>query len=154
MTGQNLVSDILRFGPGLPMIVTSLEVIPIVDRSSRRSLLVELRVMIEVVVKAKNPARFSINDQGCIGSYLPVWELGNEINFRPSVSVVRTSLERNVDVTGVLKIPGGVAAGIDHREEITVLCRDDCGNPEVLGSTVSLREDHLAKSIRNSRNFE
>ena len=129
------------------MIVTGLQVIPIVDRRSRRSLLVELRVMIEVVVKAKNPARFSINDQGCIGSYLPVWELGNEINFRPSVSVVRTSLERNVDVTGVLKIPGGVSAGIDHCEEISVLGRDEGGNPEVLGPAVSLGKNYFTKGI-------
>ncbi|MBT3637249.1 MAG: hypothetical protein HN531_09930, partial [Opitutae bacterium] len=40
---------------------------------------------------------------------------------------------------------------IDYREEITVLGRDEGGNPEVLGSTVSLREDHLAKSIGQER---
>ena len=74
MTGQNLIPDILRLGPGLPMIVTGLEVIPIVDRRSGWSLLVELRVVIEVVVKAENPACFSIHDQGGIGSHLSVRE--------------------------------------------------------------------------------
>ena len=129
------------------MIVTGLEVIPIVDRRSGRSLLVELRVVVEVVVKAKNPARFSIHDQGGIGSHLPVRELGNELNFRPSVAIIRTSLERNVDVTVVLKIPGGVAAGIDHCEEISVLCRDEGGNPEVLGPAVSLGKNYFSKGI-------
>jgi hypothetical protein len=151
MTGQNLITDIPRFGPGLPMIVTGLEVITIVDRRSRRPLLVEIGVVIEVVVKAENPACFSIHDQGGIGSHLPVRKLGNEIDITPSIAIVRTSLERDVDVAGVLKIPGGVAAGIDYREEITVLGRDDCRNPEVLGSTVSLRENHLAKGIGQER---
>ena len=103
--------------------------------------------MIEVVVKAENLAGFSIHDQGGIGSYLSVGEVCNKANFRPSVSIVRASLERDVNVAGVLKIPGGVAAGIDYREEISVLCRDDCGNPEVLGAPISLGENHLAKSI-------
>ena len=129
------------------MIVTRLEIIAVVDRRSRWSLLVELGVVIEVVVKAENLAGFSIHDQGGIGSYLSVGEVCNKANFRPSVSIVRASLDRDVNVAGVLKIPGGVAAGIDHCEQITVLCRDDCGNPEVLGSTVSFREDHLAKGI-------
>ena len=48
----------------------------------------------------------------------------------------------------MLKIPGGISAGIDHCEEISVFCRDEGGNPEVLGPAVSLREDHLAKGIR------
>ena len=143
VTGQYLVPNIPRFGPGLPMIVTGLEVIPIVDRRSRRPLLVELGVVVEVVVKAKNPARITIKDQGGIGSNLSVREISHEFDISPRVSVVRASLVGNVDVAGVLKISGGVAAGIDHCEEISVLGRDDCGNSEVLGSTVSLREDHL-----------
>ena len=143
VTGQYLVPNIPRFGPGLPMIVTGLEVIPIVDRRSRRPLLVELGVVVEVVVKAKNPACFTIKNQGGIGPNLSVREISHEFDVSPRVSVVRTSLERDVNVAGVLKIPSGVAAGIDHREEITVLGRDEGGNPEVLGSTVSLREDHL-----------
>ena len=151
MSGQYLVPDIPRFGPGLSMIVTALEVVTVVDRRSRRPLLVELGVVVEVVVKAKNPARITIKDQGGIGSNLSVREISHEIDISPRVSVVRASLEGNVDVAGVLKIPGGVAAGIDHREEITVLGRDEGGNPEVLGSTVSLWEYHLAKSIRNKR---
>ena len=125
------------------MIVTGLEVIPIVDRRSRRPLLVELGVVVEVVVKAKNPARITIKDQGGIGSNLSVREISHEFDISPRVSVVRASLVGNVDVAGVLKISGGVAAGIDHCEEISVLGRDDCGNSEVLGSTVPLREDHL-----------
>ena len=136
MTGQNLVPDILRLGPGLSMIVTGLQVIPIVDRRSGRSLLVELRVMVEVIVKAENPSCFSIHDQGGIRSNLSVREISHEFDISPSVSVVRASLVGNVDVAGVLKIPGGVAAGIDHCEEISVHGRDEGGNSEVLGPTV------------------
>jgi hypothetical protein len=70
------------------MVIACLKKVAIVDRRLRWPGLVELRVVVEVVVKAKNSARFTINHQGGIRSHLPVWEIGNEINFRPDIAII------------------------------------------------------------------
>ena len=105
--------------------------------------------MIEVVVKAKNPARFTIKHQGGIGSHLPVWKLGNEINFRPVIAIICTPLEGNVYVAGVLKIPGGISTGINYCEQVTVFCGDDCGDSKILGSSIFLGKNYLSKRVCN-----
>ena len=128
--------------------------VAIVNRRLGRSGLIELRVVVEVVVEAKNSACFTIHNQGCVGSNLPVGKLVMKSISDQVIAIVCTPFEGDVDVAGVLKIPGGISTGIDHCEQVTVFCGDDCGNPKVLGSTVPLRKKDLPENLRNHWKFK